>query len=256
MRVLALLLLAFSTLAGPASAERTVMALSQEEVGISATFDGTDILVYGGITLETGETRPAGPLGVIVTVDGPPAIATVRRKTSVGGIWINSDAGRYVPVPSFYSVASTAPLDRLVTPEEDRLYAIGIAARVRSVTVRRPTGEAEQFDEALQRIGLRDGRFRLRPDGVELRSGTLFQASFSLPATISNGDYVVRVFLTRDGQVIDASRRVFAVKKAPVERFVFQLAKENGTLYGVLCVVLAVAAGWLASVVVGLIRKR
>ena len=44
------LALAFLLLATPVSAEEVVLGLSQDEVAITATFDGDDILIFGAVT--------------------------------------------------------------------------------------------------------------------------------------------------------------------------------------------------------------
>ncbi|MGB0299274.1 MAG: TIGR02186 family protein, partial [Paracoccaceae bacterium] len=43
--------------------------MSQDEVAITATFDGSNILVFGAIKRESA--IPEGELGVIVTIAGP-----------------------------------------------------------------------------------------------------------------------------------------------------------------------------------------
>ncbi|MBT9382303.1 TIGR02186 family protein [Pseudooceanicola sp. CBS1P-1] len=242
-------ILALLLLAAPAHAERAVFELSQEQVSITSTFSGTELTVYGAIRPDPGEAAPDTPPGVIVTIEGPEGVAIIRQKTREAGIWVNSDAAAYAPVPSFYDVATSAPLADLLRGSEDAAYNISVPARTRAVTARQPSGDPQAFAAAMTRIGERSGRFRSREGAVRLAQGALFDAHFSLPSSTSQGDYVVRVFLTRDGRVIDATRRVFAVRKAPLERYVYQFAQGNGTLYGCIAVLIAIATGWLASVI-------
>jgi hypothetical protein len=42
---------------------------------------------------------------------------------------------------------------------------------------------------------------------VDLAEATLFRTSVALPANLTEGNYTVRFFLTRDGAVIDSARR-------------------------------------------------
>jgi len=66
IRLIALFLL----LAMPAKAEEIVLGLSRDEVAITATFEGSEILIFGAIKREK-PIPDEGELGVIVTVAGP-----------------------------------------------------------------------------------------------------------------------------------------------------------------------------------------
>ena len=61
----------------PLRAEEVVLGLSKDRVAITATFEGSDILIFGAIKRETA--IPEVPLDVIITVSGPSRPATVRR---------------------------------------------------------------------------------------------------------------------------------------------------------------------------------
>ena len=76
-----------------------------------------------------------------------------------------------------------------------------------------------------------------------------------MPANLTDGEYRVRIFLTRDGHVVDHQERIIGVRKAGIERFLFNLAQEQPLLSGVLSVLMAVFAGWAASAAFRLIRS-
>ena len=83
--LLFLLLSALPALAQPlpepprAPPERIVAGLSRDDVDITTSFDGSDILIYGAVKRET-PIPPGPPLEVIVTVEAPPRALTVWRK--------------------------------------------------------------------------------------------------------------------------------------------------------------------------------
>ena len=65
--------------ADPPPEETVVAGLSSDSVAITASFDGSEILIYGAIKRET--PIPSGPpLQVIVTVEAPSSGVTVWRK--------------------------------------------------------------------------------------------------------------------------------------------------------------------------------
>ena len=103
----------FLLLALPAKAEDIVLGLSRDEVAITATFEGSEILIFGAIKRD----KPAptdGDLGVIVTVAGPDVPVTVRRKDRRFGIWINTESVEVDVAPSFYAVATNRPLTEIL----------------------------------------------------------------------------------------------------------------------------------------------
>ena len=103
IRLVALLLL----VALPAKAEEIVLGLSRDEVAITATFEGSDILVFGAIRREAPIPTDS-KLGVIVTIAGPDEPVMVRRKDRRVGIWVNTEGVEVDAAPSFYAVPHPA----------------------------------------------------------------------------------------------------------------------------------------------------
>jgi uncharacterized protein (TIGR02186 family) len=110
------LLLALAGLAGAGAAqdapeERIVLGLSSDQVAITATFDGSSILLFGAVRRDAPPPEGAS-LEVAVTVSGPLQPLTVRRAERVGGIWVNRGAAEVDAAPSFYAVATTGPFGK------------------------------------------------------------------------------------------------------------------------------------------------
>jgi hypothetical protein len=77
----------------------------------------------------------------------------------------------------------------------------------------------------------------------------------ALPADLTEGEYKVRLFITRDGAAVDVHEESITVNKDGLERWIHNLAHEHSLLYGLLALFLAVAAGWGASAAFGLLRR-
>ena len=243
MRLLLILLFCLPALA---TAEEVVLGLSQDEVSISTTFDGDEILIFGAVRRE--EPVPGGPpLQVVVTVAGPSQPVTVRRKERVAGIWVNTDAVEVDLAPSYYAVATTAPLGEVLSEVEDLRHRVSIPKAIRSVGAPMTISDAETFADALIRIRTREGLYRLEQGAVDLEEDTLFRAAVSLPANLVEGDYSARIFLTRGGAVVDMHETVIAVQKVGLERWLYQLAHGQPLVYGLLSLAIAITAGWGAS---------
>ena len=239
-------------LALPAQAEEIVLGLSRDEVAITATFEGSDILIFGAIKRD----RPLptdSELGVIVTISGPALPVTVRRKDRRFGVWVNTESVEVDSAPSFYAVSSSAHLGEILSDTEDLRHRISIPRAIRSVGSE--VADSAAFTEALIRIRSDQTLYQRRFGGVDLEEDTLFRTAITLPANLTEGDYDARIYLTRDRQVIDQYVTTIPVKKVGLERWLYNLAHEQALIYGLMSLAIAIGAGWLASAAFGLLRR-
>src|SRR5690606_19252710 len=71
-----------------------------DRIDVTAGFHGDRIILFGVQKL---------PGDIIITVEGPPKTMRVRRKESVGGIWMNKAGLSFENVPGFYAYALSNP---------------------------------------------------------------------------------------------------------------------------------------------------
>lgn len=237
----------------PLGAEQIVAGLSQTEISITANFSGSEIIIYGAVKRDA--PAPKKPrMEVIITVEGPSAPLILRKKERRAGIWVNTAAVQIDLAPSFYAVATTGPISDILSDTENLRYQITIPRAIRASGLTEQAENSADFIAALLRIREGEGRYRLEEGAVELSEATLFRADVVLPANLTEGDYRVRMYITRGGVVIDTQDQVILVQKQGVERFVHRLSKSQPLIYGLLSLVLAVAAGWTASTAFRLLR--
>jgi uncharacterized protein (TIGR02186 family) len=242
----------FFVLALPAKAEEIVLGLSRDEVAITATFEGSEILIFGAIKRDA--PAPGGDdLGVIVTVAGPDVPVTVRKKDRRLGIWVNTEAVEVDVAPSFYAVATNRPLDEILNDSEDINTRISTARAIQSVSA--TESGSENFTRALIRIRAGEGLYQTLPEGVTVAESALFRTLIPLPANLTEGEYTAEIYLTRGGQIIDLYTTSIPVKKVGLERWLYNLAHENPFLYGLMSLSIAIAAGWGASAVFSVLRR-
>lgn len=244
----------FLTLSLPAAAQEVIVSgLSQSRVSITADFDGSEILIYGAVKRDA-PVPDGGPLEVIVTVEGPSAPVAVRRKGRVAGIWVNNASVTIDSAPSFYAVATTGPLTHILSDIDNLRYGITIERVIRAIGIASEADRAGEFILALLRVRTDEGRYRVLEGKVDLTEDTLFRTDIVLPANLTEGEYKVRLFLLRDKRVVANQERVIGVRKEGLERFIFNLAKDQPLIYGLVSLVLAALAGWGASAAFRLIR--
>jgi uncharacterized protein (TIGR02186 family) len=240
----------------PASAQETVVTgLSTDNIALNASFDGSEIFVFGAIRRDAPVAPYAAPLDVIVTIKGPAGPAVVRRKDRRFGIWINSATVRVRQAPSFYAIATTRPLSELLTETERLRHGIGMDQAVRRVESHPTIEDTSAFAEAVVRLRQDNTLYAQHDGGVLLAEETLFQTRFNLPSNIVEGSYAAEFFLVRDRSVISSGTTAIVVEKTGIERWLYNLAQETPLVYGILSVALALAAGWLAATAFRLARR-
>ena len=239
------LILAFGT-APAGSSEAVVLGLSKDQISINTSFDGSEILIFGAIKRE--ERIPEGPpLEVIITLAGPSLPVTVRRKEKRLGIWVNIDSVEVDHAPSYYAVLTSAPLRDVLSEVEDLRHKVSIPRAIRSVGAPQDIADATAFTEALIRIRERNDLYHLGEGAVAVEEQTLFRTSVQLPAALTEGAYPMRIFLTREGSVVSTYETTVDVQKVGMERWLFELSRNQPLIYGLMSLAIAIAAGWGAS---------
>ncbi len=227
------------------ASEQIVAGLSRDDVDITTSFDGSDIIIYGAVKRET--PIPPDTLDVIVTVEGPARAVTVRHKERRLGVWVNTGKVSVASAPNFYVVATTRPLHRILDPEQDSRFRISVPLAIRAFAGAAEVEDVVPYTEALVRLREASDLYRLDDGAVLLAEQTLFRADVRLPANLIEGFYATRIFLVRDGKVIETFRAPIEVRKVGLERWLYSLALEQPFIYGFMSLAIAVFAGWAAS---------
>jgi len=226
-------------LAAPAAQGQQVIAdLSRHLVAITTGFAGAEVLLFGAVD---------GEGDVIVTVRGPEGDVVVRRKSQVNGMWINTQAVTFGAVPGYYAVASTKPLEELISPPVAEREQIG-SERLRFEPERNLTPETVAlFRRAMLRNMEREGLFQPRTGAIRFLGQRLFRADIVFPANVPTGTYTVNVYLVRGGQVVSATTTPLSVSKIGLSAEIYDFAQNRGLSYGFIAVAFAGFAGWAAS---------
>lgn len=253
-RLAALIALTGALTAGThsASAEKLIVSISRHQVLVTSSFTGTSIVLFGTVEPDTPIFRMKSAYDIVVTVTSPRQTLVTRRKARMFGIWANADSRTFVNVPNYLHVLANRPFDQIANTETLRRLQIGL-----------------DYFQLTQQIGpdvadtVRDDPFRVnfvrlktehqlygeRPNGVTFLTPTLFRAEIRLPAEAPFGSYDADVKLFSGGNMIVRVNSAFEVVKVGFEQFVATASRDYGLLYGIATVMMALATGWLASVV-------
>jgi uncharacterized protein (TIGR02186 family) len=243
-------------LASPALSEETfVTGLSTEEIALTANFSGSELFVFGAIRRDAPIDPAVDPLDIVITIKGPPNALTVRRKERRFGIWINTESVDVRDAPSFYAIATTGPLRDLLTETERLRFQIGMDHAVRKVSGHPTLDDTSSFTEAVVRLREKQELYEVLDGDVSLAEETLFQTSIAMPANIVEGIYKAEFFLVRDREVISSTTTDITVQKAGIERWIYNLSRQQPLIYGIMSVLVALLAGWLAAAAFRLIKR-
>jgi uncharacterized protein (TIGR02186 family) len=222
----------------PARAEALAADLTSHLIAITTGFTGASVVLFGAID---------GPGDVAVVVRGPDREMTVRRKSRIAGIWMNSQEVTFANVPSFYFVAASRSLEEIVSPGAAALYRLGVASLEMKAESDVPPEIVDSFAAALIATQQRAKLFPNIVGKVHFIGERLFRTTIEFPSNVPTGTYLVAVFLIRDKDVVSGQTTPLVVSKVGIDADVFGFAVRQPGLYGAVAVLTAVVAGWLAS---------
>ncbi|HEX9461066.1 MAG TPA: TIGR02186 family protein [Alphaproteobacteria bacterium] len=236
---LVLLVLALAGVYAPARAQPLVFDLSTHLIEITTGFSGADMLLFGATE---------GEGDVVVVLRGPDQETTVRRKSRVGGIWINTDEMVFTGVPAFYRVASSRPLTE-ISPAIRARHQLGTDYLRLAALPNADASEVAEFRAGLLRNKERRSLYASREGEVSFLGPRLFRTHVLLPANVPPGSYTAEVLLIRNNQVVAAQTTPMFVSKIGVGADVYEFAHRDAAIYGILTIFVAVLAGWGAGVI-------
>ena len=243
---------AFFFAAMPVKAESLQMGISVDQVPVSSSFDGAEIVIFGSIETNEQAALFRGEYDVVIRVEGAAEDVIIRKKERIGGIWINNQSQAYESAPSFYSILSARPLNLISNSIELAPNGLGIRNLGKNIPVE---GEKTlimnpgEFSDALRRLRIEQDLFSEIPGTLQQLSPSLFRATLSIPANVPIGEHKVTAYLFRNGEILNTNDSSFIIEKVGFERWIYDLAHENGLLYGIMAVLLAIFTGWSANAI-------
>jgi len=244
------MMLAQAATAAGGAADKPVLVpdVSQRNVEIAYSFTGAELLLFGAILYPGGRLpRGQAPTDIVVVVKGPTQAVLVREKRKVAGIWVNAEHQRYSSAPSFYALASSRPIERIVDERTRAIYELGLDSLQLSPGSNAVSAVEQRFQRGLVDLKRRAGLYGEAPRAVEITDGVLYRARLTIPARVPIGRFTAETFLIRDGRVLAAAVRDIDIRKSGFERYVARAAERESILYGLVAVALSIGLGWAAG---------
>jgi uncharacterized protein (TIGR02186 family) len=219
-------------------AQGLVADLTNHLIAITTGFTGASVVLFGATD---------GPGDVVVAVRGPDREITVRHKSRVAGIWVNTTEVTFTRVPSFYAIAASRPIDEILSPATAAFYRLGVENLKLAPETPAPSAVIDVFRAALERDQRQAGLFVSQMSKVGFLGERLFRTTISFPANVPTGTYLVEVFLVREKDVVSGQTTPLVVSKVGVDAAVYEFSTRQPGFYGAIAVLTAMVAGWLAS---------
>jgi uncharacterized protein (TIGR02186 family) len=247
MRILFAAMMALMVAALPARAQAAdplVADLSKHLVAITTGFAGTDVLLFGAVEDLAGASGD----DVVVVVRGPHRSETVRRKDRRIGIWINTGRAEIANAPSFYHVAATRPLAEIAPAAVLERHQIGLDHLDLVIQPEDSSVDPAEYRDALIRLKQKKGLYGDKVQDIGFLGQRLFRTDMHFPANVPVGTYLVEVYLLGNGEVVSAQTTPLVISKIGIGADVYDFAHQQAALYGIMAIILAATAGWLAAV--------
>lgn len=214
---------------------------------------------YGGAVLKIqGIVAPGSQ--VLVVVRGPETEEVFNKKGRLGPIWVNVGKVRISGVPSLFLCFPSGPLAGLLTRNSldlDQLDEVAIKAQM--------TVEPKAMDQEVIRANYlslknQQGFYHVVEGAVKLGTADAAGVPFTLDLPWSKkappASYEVIAYECRDGAVAGKATARLDVRELGFPEKVAGLARNRGSLYGMLCVLVAMIAGFGIDFVAAKLGKR
>jgi uncharacterized protein (TIGR02186 family) len=237
----------------PGAKEAVQADVSARNVAVTSSFNGIEIVIFGAVDNSQQPSAESGYYDVMIVVEGVPGRIVVRRKNNVAGLWLNTSSATFDVVPSYYAIASTRPIDEITSEDFRASHGVGFQ-HLRFMpafgqTQALSTEDLKEFRQAIVRLKEKQGLYIQDNFRVAFIGKSLFRATIELPANVTVGPFETRVYLLREEKLLSQYTVRLNLEREGLERYLHRFAFGFPTLYGLMTVAIALAAGLIASTV-------
>ncbi len=213
--------------------------LAEDYVDISAGFDGAHISLFG---------MREGKGDIAIVIRGPVRDMVVRRKGQLAGAWINRSSKKFKDVPLYYDYALSDMALDMKMPEALKKVGVGLSGLSYQLHDAHSTGKLRaEFKDALIRNKQAKALFPKKPQGVKFLNDKFFRADFYIPANVPVGEYRIQTYYFLKGKIRNVKTNILKVEQVGASAGIKSFSKEHSFIYGLLCVCVAVFAGWVSN---------
>ena len=227
------------TLSAPA-AQAITCEVTPREIPISVSYHGAKLTI-------TGQAAPADEL--VLKISSEPHDTAMKSYGKVGGlVWMKNGSLEFRGVPGVYLLNTTKDLD-LILPETERgQYQLGYEAMAKATKIEDGKGQPADrkwFDE-FTRFKEKEKIYKIEQGTITRQhgeKGDTFEIVVNWPFQAPPGTYNIDLLAVNNGKVVDKAVTTFEVKRVGVIAALSKMAVDQAALYGIMSVLIALAAG-------------
>jgi uncharacterized protein (TIGR02186 family) len=236
-------------IAGSSAAAQEVLqvAVSPRTIAIDAIYNGSDLLVSG---------RLPADCEAVVRIMGERGDLHLKKKGKVGGIlWMNLDAITVQNVPAAFMLYTAKDFAELVGPhpESSAVRKLGLASLQEETGIVADSGDHVALFKEFLKLKESEGLYSTNLGLLAYPENRGGEKSFEVKAPFSAhfppGKYQVEVYAVNAGEVRAQASQPLEVKLVGLPALLSSFAFQNGALYGLFAVVVALLAGLVIGVV-------
>lgn len=218
--------------------------LSVEKIDINSGFAGKNVTLFG-IQKQKGE--------IVIVVRGPAVNMILREKGNVAGMWLTKESVTFSDIPGYYAVASNASLPPLAPQDILKHQQIGLdyiqLKPQHGVKFVGKDAELKRLQDAFIQTQQLRGLFVLRTEPITYITDELFKFNLWFPSNIPVGTYTIDAYLFDNKGIIGHHHRDLVIARAGFNASLRNFAHNSPWRYAALTIMIAMLAGWLATVI-------
>jgi uncharacterized protein (TIGR02186 family) len=242
----------FSGVAGAATPEakdNITTAASKNLVEIGLSYRGDQIHFFGVNPV------PGADLIIRLTAEKDEEIK-LSVKGRVGPFWMTVKQYDVTGAPFMYKIHANKPIKEIISPQTAKTLEIGYSAiferlkmnLVRGAAATTPAEVEQERQEVFRgflKIKERANLYNIEetPQRLEITEGKLFKHYFRFPPAATEGKYQVETFAFVKGELVGYGKDVIQITKVGIQHWLTETSQNSPVFFGILAVLVAVAAG-------------
>lgn len=220
-----------------------------DDIRIGALFNGAQVSVSGTIPSASE---------VMVEVTGKREDLALKKKgRALGVLWMNLGSVTFQHVPTLYLLYVSEAIGTFArsSPVKWQEMGVGFESLKGQIGITPDRGDRDELYREFLKLKEREGIYATRETPIRYGKGDNGMRSFateiSIPARVAPGAYQVKALAVNDGHIVAVATSEIRVSEVGVPAFLSSLSLNHGGLYGLLAVLIAIAAGLIMDFLFG-----
>lgn len=223
-----------------ASAKLTIKT-NHDHIKINFFYHGDEVNI-------SGTSDPA--VDLIIKITSPDTHLIMNKKGKVAGLlWMNIGKLNFQHVPNLYFLYSTKKIDEILSPEEKDKEIIGYDALMKQVEIDPVDNEAdrEKWFKEFVRFKEASRLYSIASEDIKVtdkKDRQYYSIKLPWPYQAQPGEYTINVYAVKDKRITERVDARIVVAQVGGVKILADMAKKKAPLYGILSIVVAIAAGF------------